>query len=437
MARFDSPALAGSPLGLAAVCALVLQTSCFSRRIELIGAGAVAGNASDGLSLVPAILEDGTPHDRLGGFGSGIAYTGIGTRYVATPDRGPSGKTSYVNRYYVFDIAVQLGGQVDIRLVAARTLSNRLGKTFVGTETAFDPTDRDANRALDPEAIRVSGRGTFFLSDEYGPAIVEFDAQGKELRTLPVPKRFLAGRSSGKGADGASRATPEEATGRQPKCGMEGLAVSPDGTKVYAIMQSPLFQDHALDQHNEPFGLNNRIVEIDLTTNKTREFVYSLEAKKNGVSEMVAVSADQFLVLERDMEGSSLTAIAKIFKIDLASATDVSGVERLPPRGLPPGVRPVAKRLFVDLRDRRFVSNDPACPAKAEGLTFGPDLSDGRHLLLVSCDNDFSASVDTKIMAFALDPASIPGFHRQVSLREVEVGAAVEGSGSPSRDRGN
>jgi len=416
-ARFTWQGSTSSRLCLASACAaVVLQTSCFPRSIELLGVGTVPGDATDGLALVPPVLEDGTPHNRLGGFGSGIAYTGHGTRYVATPDRGPSGKTSYANRYYVFDIAVPLSGQVDIRLIAAKTLSNQLGHPYVGTEAIFGRADCTDSSALDPEAIRVSGRGTFFLSDEYGPAIVEVDAEGKEVRRLPVAKKVLGGRLSAKGTEADSRAAPEAATGRQPKYGMEGLAVSPDGAKVYAIMQSPLFQDHAIDDHNEAVGLNNRIVEIDLATSRTREFVYPLESKKNGVSEMLSVSADEFLVLERDLEGSSLTAFAKLFKIDIAGATDVSAVERLPARGVPSGVRPVGKSPFLDLRDRRFASAGSSCPAKAEGLAFGPDLVDGRRLLLVSCDNDFNASTDTKILAFAVPPGLLPRFQRQVSL---------------------
>ncbi|HMI87067.1 MAG TPA: esterase-like activity of phytase family protein, partial [Polyangiaceae bacterium] len=185
------------------LCAALLPLSaCFPREIELIGTGSVPGSASDGLTLVPAVLEDGTPHDRLGGFGSGIAYTGVGTKYVATPDRGPSGKTSYANRYYLFDIVIDKGGaRVDVRLIAAKTLSNESGQPFVGTESVFDPAASASNRALDPEAIRISGRGTFFLSDEYGPFISEFDAEGKELRRLSVPAKFASASGPGKKGD--------------------------------------------------------------------------------------------------------------------------------------------------------------------------------------------------------------------------------------------
>ena len=57
---------------------------------------------------------------------------------------------------------------------------------------------------------------------------------------------------------------------------MEGLAISPDGTKLYGIMQSALIQDGGLSGASR-VGLNNRIVEIDVETGAVRELVYQLE----------------------------------------------------------------------------------------------------------------------------------------------------------------
>jgi hypothetical protein len=57
--------------------------------------------ASDGLILSPPILEDGTLHNRMGGFDP-PSFTGKGHRHSALPDRGPAdGTTSYRDRYYL------------------------------------------------------------------------------------------------------------------------------------------------------------------------------------------------------------------------------------------------------------------------------------------------------------------------------------------------
>src|SRR5262245_36407966 len=116
--------------GLALVIAADLATAA---AIELIGVGSVPGTASDGLALDPPILEDGTPHDRMGGFGSAISYTGIGQRYIATPDRGPAdGTTSYRDRYYLIDVAVTPGAPtpVAVSLAEAVPLTNERGEGF-------------------------------------------------------------------------------------------------------------------------------------------------------------------------------------------------------------------------------------------------------------------------------------------------------------------
>ena len=42
-----------------------------------------------------------------------------------------------------------------------------------------------------------------------------------------------------------------------------------------------------------------------------------------------------------------------------------------------------------------------------EGLAWGPDLPDGRHLLYVISDNDLNPSLATQIYAFAIDHSLI------------------------------
>src|SRR5262245_19591349 len=174
---------------LLASLALVVAIDASAAPIELIGVGAVPGTASDGLVLDPPVLSDGTPHDRMGGFGSAISYTGIGHRYIATPDRGPAdGTTVYRDRYYLIDVAVSPGAAVPVAvsLVSATPLSNEAGQGFTGSTAAFDATGSPAGLRLDPEGIRVGLAGTFFVSDEYGPYVYEFDAAGRRLRVLPV-----------------------------------------------------------------------------------------------------------------------------------------------------------------------------------------------------------------------------------------------------------
>jgi hypothetical protein len=192
---------------------------------------------------------------------------------------------------------------------------------------------------------------------------------------------------------------------------MEGLAISPDGGTLFGIMQNALLQDHALTPGTtDRASVNTRILALDLASGATHEYVYVLDAfnRGQGVSEILAISDHEFLVVERDNRSNLQTppqapTRKKIYKIDLAGASDVSGTT-LPAGALPPGVVPVAKALFIDLLDPAF-NLAPIIAEKIEGLAWGPDLPDGRHLLYVMSDNDLNSSIATQIYAFAIDPA--------------------------------
>jgi hypothetical protein len=102
-----------------------------------------------------------------------------------------------------------------------------------------------------------------------------------------------------------------------------------------------------------------------------------------------------------------------VFAVDLSEATDVSGVAALPTVGLPAEIRPLRKRLLVDFMERRHRLAGPEMPEKIEGLAFGPDLADGRRLLVVTSDNDFKDEIPSHIWLFAVDPSDLRGFTQQ------------------------
>jgi hypothetical protein len=387
--------------------------------ITLLGIATIPGDATD-LSGLTGRLADGTPKDRLGGMGSGIAYTGVDNRYVMIADRGPKdGGPDFQCRFHTFDIAVAINPtpSVKAKLVSTSLLKNKAGKPLVGDPAAFDkahPFDLEKSRRLDPEAVRVGKRGTIFLADEFGPYLLEFSRAGELLRSLPVPAKFIPRKLD---QEATGELPPHNTVGRQPNRGFEGLAIAPDGSKLYALLQNPLIQDGAVNAKLERIGIHNRLLELDVASGKTREFVYSLDGPDLGANELVAVGGTEFLVLERDARVGKNALVKKVFRIDLAGATDVSALAALPAKGLPIGVKAVHKSLFLDLLDVKFTLKGPAIPDKLEGMAFGPDLADGRHLLLITTDNDFVADVPIQIYAFAVGKGDLPAFQRQLIER--------------------
>jgi hypothetical protein len=293
---------------------------------------------------------------------------------------------------------------IQTRLLDTRLLKDQGGESFVGAAGSF------ANR-LDPEGIRVSPEGTFYVSDEYGPYIFEFNRQGHLIRRITIPSKFAIANPSSDPNDELL----DNTAGRQANRGMEGLAISPDGRTLFGIMQNALLQDHGLNlpPSTDRLGLNNRIIKIDLATGETHEYVYVLDAinRGQGACEILAINDHEFLVVERDNRSNlqsppQAPTRKTIYKINLNGATDVSGVDSLPAGALPAGVTPVGKELFINLLDAGF-NLASTIPEKIEGLAWGPDLPDGRHLLYVISDNDLNPSLATQIYAFAIEPALI------------------------------
>ena len=428
-----------------AVGLMLLNAVCAPRAAPVfLGEGTIPGNAQDDSGLTQ-VLEDGVSrHNVVGGLGSGLAYSGEGTTYFAVADRGPKGgSTSYINRIYRLDISLSRSGdnryRVEPSLKSTLLLSPGNGQYFTGKADAHDTTNSPAGRRLDSEGVRVTACGkTAFVCDEYGPFIYEIDLKtGLRVRSLPIPHRYEVDFPSAK----AAIERDHNLHGRQHNRGFEGIALTPDGTRLVAALQQPLLQDGGLDAQNKPHGLNCRLLEIDLKSGAMREFVYPLDAPLNGVSEVAAINDHEFLIVEHDARPMAETTYKRIFRIDLSGATDVRDVPSLPPSGNAVEVAgqartiaPVRKALFLDLLNAGI----PYMPEKVEGLAFGPDLPDGRHLLIVSSDNDFVPTQPNQFWAFAVDPSDLPGyepmhFMKGAACRDRSLSASASVSERPGK----
>jgi hypothetical protein len=389
--------------------------------ITLIGRGLVPGASLDKSGLTGNICQAGNPTNCVpkalfGGFGSALTYTGHNHVYIAAPDRGPfDGLTDvpYLDRVHFLKITTATGSpfpNINVALLDTRLLRNERGQVLVGAAGSFNSNNDRRSLRFDPEGIRVGLFGTFFISDEYGPDVLEFSLFGRLLRRINVPSKFAIGAPS----EDPNAELLLNTSGRQANRGMEGLAISPNDRFLFGIMQNALLQDNGLTPGTtDRRGLNNRILKIDLLTGRKHEYVYVLDAinRGQGVSEILAINDHEFLVVERDNRSNLQTppqapTRKTIYKIDINGATDVSGVDSLPAGPLPEDITPVKKTLFIDLLDPAF-NLAPTIAEKIEALAWGPDLPDGRHVLYVVSDNDLNPNLDTQLYAFAIDPSLI------------------------------
>lgn len=374
--------------------------------IRLLGVTTIAADAID-LSDLKGTLDGGVPQNRLAGF-SGIEYSGHVNRYFVLPDRGPlDGAVPFPCRIQELEIVIDPQSDTPVRatLVGTKLLTTEQGQQLIGAASSLDTLDPSRSLRFDPEGVRLWGPNQLVISDEYGPALSVFDFSGKRLSQINVPRTFQVAKPA---------ATPRDellsnTVGRQPNSGFEGIAVSPDGNKLFAIVQRPLIQDSEPQNQNgeKRTGRLCRLLEIDRKTSQTRELAFRLNDDTTGVSELLSIGPDQLLVLERDSLGGEQARYKQVVRIDLTDATDCSHISRLPTDELPSDLRIVRKQPFLNLLDPRWKIAGATCPEKFEGLTFGPSLPDGRRVLLVTVDNDFRADRASPIFVFTFDPTDL------------------------------
>lgn len=376
---------------------------------EFLAAAEIPGTTADKSGLTDPMRKN-LPPNLLGSFGSGLAYAGHDNLYFAASDRGPGdGDSDFRTRFHQLRITLSPESPrvLTVDVVSTSLLTDSMGRSFVGSLTAFDTVDQAFGMRLDPEAIAVSPAGTIWTSDEYGPFLDEWSPTGKHLRRVKPPAKFLIANPAG---ETKSELPPFNTSGRQANRGFEGMALSPDGTRLYALLQGPLIQDGALDKQKR-IGTNVRLVEwrIDGDDVKpAREFVYQLDDASHGLNELTSVQDGVFLVIEKDGKPGDKARARKIYRIDIRDASDVSSVASLPSSGLADSIKPVSKTLILDLLDPRYGLAGPSMPEKVEGLALGPSLPDGRSLLFIATDNDYILDAPSWVWAFAIDHPSAP-----------------------------
>ena len=289
---------------------------------------------------------------RNGGYGSDmVAHPTEPTRFYALTDRGPNatftgeqgkGKKfptpDYTPRIGLFEL--QANGDVkkikDILLkrpdgtpITGLPNSTALGGTG---ETPYDangnvivenmnlPFDESNNPiklddyGLDGEGLVALSDGTFWISDEYGPHIVHFNADGVEI-----------GRINAFSEDTRNTFTlPAEFANRRANRGMEGLAITPDENTLVGIMQSTMYNPSKAVKVNDIV----RIVTINLTDGSVSQYLYQQEKTQNSQSGIVALSNTEFVVIERDgnFYNQDTSAMKHLYKIDISNATDIETI---------------------------------------------------------------------------------------------------------------
>lgn len=241
------------------------------------------------------------------------------------------------------------------------------------------PQADNGKLALDNEAIVRLPDGSMFISDEYGPNIYRFSADGHLLSATQPPAALVPMRhgtpnfASDNPGPGAAEPDPKDPdTGRQNNQGLEGMAMTPDGKFLIAVLQSAARQDGGDSGSTRQ---NTRALVYDASDlahlKLAHEYVVPLPVFKDAKgktkvaaqSEIVALSDKSFLMLARDSgNGQGLKGDASLYRqvnvVDLSTATDIAGGafdaadKPVAPKGIvDPSVTPAKLTPFIDIND--------------------------------------------------------------------------------------
>lgn len=323
----------------------------------------------------------------IGGL-SGMSYAD-GILYAVSDDKGRFGEP----RFYEFALTIK-GSKVELKPLKLHFIKGL-------------PEKLEKNGGLDLEGLFRLQDGDLLLSSEGNsdskprilPRIFRVSKEGQWKDDLPLDDKYLPEK------------TGQQKNGTQGNLAFESLTGIDGGRVVFAATEKALIQDIKADE--EHLGDLVRVIKYERTGEHfkaIKEMAYQIDAYSKtdkgqeffrGVSEMLAVSEEKMIVLERGVriQGNGWTTPAALYLADFSQAADVSGISSLSKNKIKTATKTKLLDLEADLKDR------PAGKGlqNYEALAWGPTLLDGRRTLLVMSDNNFSKKEVTELLVFAVE----------------------------------
>ena len=340
--------------------------------------------------LPNALQFEGTT---VGGL-SAISYDrAIGSYAIISDDRSQHAPA----RFYTARIRATAKGLQSVALTGTHPFLRQDGTVFPPTVVGTDGIA--SSLAPDPEGIAVDPLHRRIAWSSEGERIVPTTGPAA-LEDPWVRTASLTGRFEAQLPLAPQLHMNAQQVGPRQNQTLEGLSFTPDGRQLFAAMEDPLHQDGT--DPTTAHGARTRVTELDARTGlPVAQYAYPLQplfaqppatepTDTNGLSDLASIGGGRFLVIERAFVDRD---DIRVYLADARGATDVLGRDAL---GSAP-VHAMSKRLVVDLAD---VKGLPRID-NVEGITLGPRLADGRRLVVLVSDDNFSTSQVTQFIAFA------------------------------------
>jgi hypothetical protein len=333
---------------------------------------------------------------------SGIDFDAAANRYVLISDDRTTTDSAGAPRMYTANLSFDASAFTGVQMLSTFTMKQPGGAVYPKVP---DPL------VADPESVRIDpasgnllwvSEGDRTLASGTAPAriidpfIREIRADGTHVREYALPAMFKMSASE---------------TGPRGNAVFEGLAVTPDRSKLAVLMEGPLFQDGPAP--TIAAGAVSRLTVFDRAAGTaSAQYAYPIDKVQaepvpagqftvNGPTEILALSDTRFLVLERSFSVGVTGNQVRLYEIDTRNATNVLGTAALAGASY----TPVSKRLVLDFETLKVQLGGIA---NLEGMTFGPTLANGNRSLVVVADDNFptadSATDRNQFLVFEIRP---------------------------------
>ncbi len=258
---------------------------------------------------------------------------------------------------------------------------------------------------LDTESFQIAD-GHFWIGDEFGPYLIKADMKGRVKAVYDTQ------------VDGKTVVSPDHPAVKTPGAqggevkfqvrrskGFEGMASSPDGSKLYPLLEGAVWDEASKAPEAIDGKQYLRVLEFDVKTEKWtgRHWKYVLEANHHAIGDFNMISPTEGLIIERDNgEGTAdkacpeatkradcfhdLAKFKRVYKVELTEA-NVGG--------------PLRKIGYIDLMNIADPNQLARKPLNNGVLTFpfftieNVDIVDARHIVVGNDNNlPFSSSRD-------------------------------------------
>lgn len=258
-------------------------------------------------------------------------------------------------------------------------------KPMVDPATALPlPVDPDG---LDTEGLSPAADGGFWIAEEYVPSLLRLTADGRMVRRIVPIGAVLGDRDGRRPGCEVVEALPEACLRRADNRGFEGLARSPDGSRLFTMLQSPpepLAGAAEEDAVHVPLLVLDPVKGLPLAEYRYRlgepgEKPADLVAADGKISALAATGNDSLLVLEQSATAS------RLYEVELGALVS--------PAAGP--VATVSKRLVADLAALAPIFNAElnrgasGTPGKLSDLKFEGLALLAPGVVAIVNDNDF------------------------------------------------